>query len=67
MAQYRVPLRVLDHKREIDEFARADGFEGWPAMRAWFEARHGLPFIGLHIEWTDFVSSLKGDTPCRET
>jgi hypothetical protein len=35
----------------LDSFAMADGFESWPAMAAWFEREHGLPFNGILIEW----------------
>lgn len=35
----------------IYHFARADGFETWTQMLAWFRKRHGLPFNGLMIEW----------------
>lgn len=33
------------------DFARADGFNGFPDMADWFAAQHGLPFSGLLIEW----------------
>lgn len=34
-----------------ENFARADGFMDWVAMRQWFESVHGLPFRGLVICW----------------
>jgi hypothetical protein len=36
---------------DADSFARADGFADWPAMRAWFEETHGLPFRGVVLYW----------------
>lgn len=36
---------------DADAFARADGFADWPAMRAWFEEAHGLPFRGIVLYW----------------
>jgi hypothetical protein len=35
----------------LDEWAKADGFEDWPAMRDWFDRTHGLPFSGVLIRW----------------
>lgn len=34
-----------------ENFARADGFADWTAMRQWFERTHGLPFFGFAISW----------------
>jgi hypothetical protein len=39
-------------------FARRDGFKDWAEMREWFEAVHGLPFLGWLIEWSG-VDDLK--------
>jgi hypothetical protein len=36
---------------QCDEFARADGFESWAELIAWFEEQHGLPFLGILIKW----------------
>ncbi len=36
---------------DLDAFARADGFDGWNDMAAWFDAVHGLPFDGVIIRW----------------
>lgn len=33
------------------QFARDDGFTGWPEMRDWFDHEHGLPFLGILITW----------------
>lgn len=33
-------------------FATADGFAGPAEMRAFFEQRHGLPFLGIVIHWS---------------
>lgn len=35
----------------MGDFARADGFESWEALAAWFAAEHGLPFEGILIQW----------------
>ncbi len=35
----------------LEEFARADGFADWSAMRDWFQKTHGLPFEGSLIKW----------------
>ena len=35
----------------IDEWARADGFDDWPAMRDWFAEKYGLPFTGYAHVW----------------
>jgi hypothetical protein len=40
------------HPRDIDEFARLDGFEDYAAMLAWFKGRYGHPsFIGYLHRW----------------
>ena len=44
-----VPLILLPE--EVDELARADGFDDWEYMLNWFEKTHGLPFEGLLIRW----------------
>lgn len=36
---------------EADAFARADGFEDFNRMIEWFTATHGLPFVGILIQW----------------
>jgi len=38
-----------------EEFARADGFEDFAAMRRFFENTYGYPFRGYLIKWTEFV------------
>ncbi len=36
----------------VEQFARADGFDDFNEMLAWFEAEHGsLPFAGIVIAW----------------
>lgn len=37
--------------REAEALAKADGFDDFDAMLAWFEKTHGLPFKGFLIEW----------------
>lgn len=36
-----------------NEFARADGFDGFTEMACWFEGVHGLPFEGVVIYWNE--------------
>jgi hypothetical protein len=43
----------LKTRRECDEFARADGFEDYPALLEWFRDTHGLPFEGVVIYWSN--------------
>jgi hypothetical protein len=38
-------------RERLDVFARADGFEGWRDLAAWFQQEHGLPFKGILISW----------------
>ena len=45
-----VPIIRL-HGESADRFAVADGFDHWPAMHAWFQAEHGLPFDGVLLTW----------------
>jgi hypothetical protein len=33
------------------DFARADGFDSWESLAAWFDHEHGLPFDGVLIQW----------------
>jgi hypothetical protein len=49
----RLPSAIYDrHCEQTDnEFAEADGFEGFMDMSAWFEKTHGLPFEGVVIHW----------------
>jgi len=39
------------HEKELNKFARADGFKCWGELRAWFQKTHGLPFNGELISW----------------
>jgi len=41
----------LKYRSACDEFARADGFEDYPALLEWFHKTHGLPFEGIVIHW----------------
>ena len=41
----------LSFKRELDEFAQADGFKNFEEMRDWFNKTHGIPFRGTLIKW----------------
>lgn len=36
-----------------NEFAQADGFEGFTEMANWFSEVHGLPFEGVVIYWNE--------------
>jgi hypothetical protein len=38
-------------RRQLDAFARRDGFAFWEDMLVWFEDTHGLPFRGDLIRW----------------
>jgi len=38
-------------ERELDAFARLDGFEDWATMAEWFAKTHGLNFHGDLIIW----------------
>lgn len=48
--------RIMDGIRQLNRFARSDGFPDWFAMREWFHINHGMtannPFRGILIEWT---------------
>ncbi|MEM9734219.1 MAG: ASCH domain-containing protein [Pseudomonadota bacterium] len=48
-------LHATLHSRDADmtddEFAEADGFDGFMDMAAWFAETHGLPFEGVVIYW----------------
>lgn len=61
-----VPIRITDrsivvgtgpHAHEyntmggLDAQAQLDGFPDFPAMAAWFQRVHGLPFSGVLISW----------------
>jgi hypothetical protein len=37
----------------LEQFSRADGFDGWESMRDFFINQHGLPFTGILIEAED--------------
>jgi len=39
--------------REKETLSKADGFENFDEMVAWFEKTHGLPFYGLLIKWRE--------------
>lgn len=43
---------VTKHPRDIDEFARQDGFKDYADMCAWFAQRYGQPsFVGYLHRW----------------
>jgi hypothetical protein len=50
-------LQATIHSRDDpitdNEFAAADGFEGFAEMADWFSDVHGLPFEGIVIYWSD--------------
>lgn len=37
--------------RHLEILAKNDGFASWAEMRDWFDATHGLPFLGVMIRW----------------
>lgn len=41
----------VDPEHYEGDFVRADGFDSFSDMVAFFEENHGLPFKGLLIEW----------------
>lgn len=43
--------KVMMTEKSRNAFARADGFEDWPALVGWFRETHGLPFHGILIKW----------------
>ncbi len=40
-----------EYVRDLNAFARRDGFADFDAMFAWFQKTHGLPFDGTLIGW----------------
>lgn len=51
--------RCRPHRRSA--IARLDGFDNWPAMRAWFASRYVLPYTGVMIEWALLSPSNSSD------
>lgn len=49
----RLPMIIYDRNCEQtdNEFAQADGFDGFTEMANWFRDIHGLPFEGVVIYW----------------
>lgn len=57
------PIRITDMGAIVDQkvpvllgsrlndIAKADGFQDWARLRAWFERQYGLPFDGVIITW----------------
>ncbi|WP_069353869.1 hypothetical protein [Burkholderia cenocepacia] len=50
LPQVFVGARLLDEP-DAEALARADGFDGWRDMVAYFADRYGLPFTGNLIGW----------------
>ena len=47
------------HRHENhDTLARNDGFKSFQDLADWFEDRHGLPFQGTVIMWSDYTPHL---------
>lgn len=46
-------LTSRDDPMTDNEFARADGFDGFIEMADWFRDVHGLPFEGVVIYWDE--------------
>lgn len=44
------PDSVKSYK-EMNDFARSDGFSDYGEMADWFMETHGLPFVGEVIQW----------------
>jgi hypothetical protein len=53
--------------RELDEFARADGFESWSDLQEWYRSPdgYGLPFRGCLIQWPSPKSPAPTRRPSR--
>jgi hypothetical protein len=48
------------HPLNIDDFARADGFQDYREMLAWFEGQYGPgEFVGVVIRWEPALSRSK--------
>lgn len=46
-------ITLGNHPRvDLDDFACADGFEGFEDMKNWFRDMYGLPFIGHLVRWS---------------
>lgn len=41
-----------DWQKNLDEFAKADGFTDWNDLIEWFSSTHELPFKGALIKWS---------------
>ncbi|RBO54645.1 hypothetical protein DSD19_04515 [Rhodovulum sp. BSW8] len=50
-----LPSCIVDRDGPMtdNEFAKADGFEGFTEMANWFGEVHGLPFEGVVIRWSE--------------
>lgn len=53
---YKIRVQEKDH----DMFAKADGFDDWCEMVAFFRSAYGLPFKGFLLEWGCRNSTLVG-------
>jgi hypothetical protein len=51
----------LHEPRDLDRFARFDGFADFDAMRVfWYEEHGAVPFFeGFHIRWLDLPAELQ--------
>lgn len=47
---------------DLDNFAKADGFESFEDMKYWFRYTHGLPFIGRLTQWADTGNGTKTES-----
>jgi len=52
-------IRFGEDGRDLDEFARADGFSDWFEMSSWFLKTHGTPFSGHLIRWEPPISPIE--------
>ncbi len=46
-----LPTGPITERPQLDAFAKADGFQDWSDLVAWFAQEHGLPFSGILIKW----------------
>ena len=47
---------LVDEHENLDNFAIADGFDNWQKLVEFFDDTHGLPFVGVLIEWDSIKS-----------
>jgi hypothetical protein len=51
ITRYGYRLNAGRMQTDLDDFARADGFQDWQEFIGHFEGFYGLPFHGVLIQW----------------